>query len=205
MEIEIWKSLPGVPGVEVSILGNVRTLDKLISSEKMTRFTKGRVLKQQLKHNSGYPIVSIPVDEKWTKKTVHRLIAKAFIPNPHGFPMVNHKDCDRANNNVSNLEWCDDSYNCRYREKYGVSATEARGHPLFAINLTTLEVSRFHSQCEASRVLGVYQTNISSVIKGRLKQTGGFWFINADEHALDIVKQNLHDIGKTGLNIKLRV
>jgi len=43
---EIWESLPGVPGVEVSTFGRVRTLDRLISSEKLTRFTKGRILKQ---------------------------------------------------------------------------------------------------------------------------------------------------------------
>lgn len=200
IENEVWKSLPGVPGIEVSTLGNVRTLDRVVSSEKYTRFIKGHVLKQR-GNNYGYMLVNIPIAGKWTTKSVHRLIAKTFIPNQDNLPEVNHRDCDRTNNNVSNLEWCTGSYNCQYREKFG----EALSRPVFAINLTTLEVSRFRSQGEASRVIGVYKTNISKVIKGRLKQTGGFWFVNDDGNAVDIVKQNLHDIGKTGLNIKLRV
>lgn len=75
---------------------------------------------------------------------------------------------------------------------------------IFAINLTTLEVSRFKSQAEAGRVLGIYQGNISNVIKGKQKQTNGYWFVNDDGNAVDIVKQNLHDVGKTGLKIKHR-
>ena len=138
METEIWKSLPGVPGVEVSTFGKVRTLDRLVSSEKYTRFTKGRILKQY-ENGKGYFIVSIPIDGKWATKRVHRLIAKTFIKNPDNFPQVNHKDCDRTNNDVSNLEWCTASYNAQYREKYGISQTEAQGHPLFAINLANTE------------------------------------------------------------------
>jgi len=200
---EIWRALPGVPGTEVSTFGRVRTLDRVVSSERGKQFLKGRVLKQY-KNNGGYQILSIKVDGKWTSKTVHRLIAKVFIPNPEELPQINHKDNDRTNNNVSNLEWCSSSYNCQYREKYGVSRTEAVGHPLFAINLATLEVSHFNSQNEASQVLGVCHQNISSVINGRLNQTHGFWFVNDDGHAVDVVKNKLHDIGGTGLKIKHR-
>lgn len=199
-EEEIWKSHPDIVGIEVSTMGNVRTLDRVVSSEKYTRFVKGHVLKQR-GNNYGYLLVNIPIAGKWTTKSVHRLVAQTFIANQDNLPEVNHRDCDRTNNNVSNLEWCTGSYNCQYREKFG----EALSHPVFAINLTTLEVYRFRSQGEASRVLGVYKTNITKVIKGKQKQTGGLWFVNADEHVLDIVNQNLHDIGKTGLNIKLRV
>ena len=199
-EEEIWKSHPDIVGIEVSSLGNVRTLDRVISSEKYTRFIKGQVLKQY-NRNDGYLCVSIKVDGKWTFKKVHRLVAQTFLPNPNSFPMINHKDCNRKNNNVSNIEWCDNSYNMQYREKFG----KATGIPVFAIKLKTLEVSRYPSQIEASRKLGVSQGNINDVIKGIYKQISGYWFVNADEHALDIVKQNLHDIGKTGLNIKLRV
>lgn len=201
IEKEVWKSLPGVPGIEVSTLGRVRTLDRVVSCRgNGTRFVKGHVLKQR-GNGKGYLLVNIPIAGKQATKTVHRLVAKTFIPNHDGLPEINHKDNNPLNNNASNLEWCTNEYNIAYREKYG----EALSHPVFAINLTTLKVYRFRSQGEASRVLGVYKTSISKVIKGKQKQTGGFWFVNADEHVLDIVKQNLHDIGKTGLNIKLRV
>lgn len=188
-ESEIWRALPDVLGIEVSTLGNVRTLDRVISSEKMTCFKKGRVLKQQ-KNNKGYPIVSIPVDEKWTKKTVHRLIAKAFIPNPEELPMVNHKDGNRENNHIDNLEWCSASYNSRYREEFGKSLSK----PVFAINLSTLEVTHFQSQIEAGQALGANTGNINSVIKGRIKQTYGYWFVNDDNNAADTIKQKLYEI-----------
>ena len=196
METEIWKSHPEISGIEVSTLSNIRTLDRLISSENGTRFTKGRVLKQQLNHN-GYLQVRIPVDGKWVTKSVHRLVAQTFIKNPDNLPEVNHMDCDRRNNNIDNLEWCDNSYNVQYREKFG----KAQNKPVFAINLTTLEVSRFHSQNEASRELGIVRSNINDVLKGTQKTAHGFWFVNDDGHAVDVVKSKLHDIGKTGLKI----
>ena len=166
-ETEIWQSLPGVPGVEVSTLGRVRTLDRVVSSENRTCFTKGRILKQQ--YNRGYLIVSILVDGKCIKKIVHRLVAQTFIPNLDNLPDVNHKNCIRDDNRVENLEWCSKSYNQQYREKFG----KALGHQVLAVNLSTLEVSHFSSQHEASRALGANQSSINAVIKGKLNKTHG--------------------------------
>lgn len=191
---EIWKALPGFLGVEVSTLGNVRTLDKLVSSEEYTRFIKGHVLKQ-CNDKDGYLMVHIPIDGKSITKKVHRLVAETFIANHNGLPMVNHKDCNRKNNNVDNLEFCTASYNNHYREKFG----NAKGLPVLAVNLATLEVHRFPSQMEAGRVLGFGQGHISAVIKGKRKQSNGFWFTNADDNANDIINRKLHEIGKAGL------
>jgi len=197
-QTEIWKSHPEYAGIEVSNLGRVRTLDMVVvSNGRGTYPVKGRVLKQS-KDSYGYPGLSIKVDGKWTTKKVHRLVAQTFISNTNGFPMVNHKDGNRANNHIDNLEWCTVSYNNQYREKFG----KALGRPVYAVKLKTSEVYRFCSQSEASRELGISQTSINFVIKGKLKQTSGYWFINADDKAVDIVKQNLHGIGKTGLKVK---
>lgn len=62
----------------------------------------------------GYLIVELRAGGKRKHKRVHRLIAEAFIPNPNGLPEVNHKDENKHNNNVANLEWCDSSYNKQY-------------------------------------------------------------------------------------------
>jgi len=172
METEIWKSHPEYAGIEVSTFGRVRTLDRVTSSEKYTRFVKGRVLKQY-NNTNGYLQVKIPIAGKWTTKSVHRLVAQTYIPNPDELPQVNHLDCNRKNNNVENLEFCDNSYNQKYREKFGISNTELLSKPVFAINLTTLEVLHFSSQTEASRELGVFQPSINAVIKGKRKQACG--------------------------------
>lgn len=192
-EEEIWRKHPEYKEIEVSIFGRVRTLDKVGSRKNGTYSKKGHVLKQSNSTN-GYMQVNIPIDGKRITKRVHRLVAETFIPNPDNFPMVNHKDCNRTNNNVENLEWCTASYNQQYRQKYGISQTEAIGHPVFAVNLKTLEVSSFQSQAEASRVLGIQQTNISAVIKGRIKQTGGYWFKEDDNDGIKTGKDKLKGI-----------
>jgi len=195
---EIWKALLGVTGVEVSTFGRVRTLDKEVSTKSGIRFIKRRILKQQ-ENNCGYLQVQFYINGKQTKKYVHRLVAQMFIPNPDNLPQVNHKDCDRTNNNVSNLEFCTASYNNQYREKFGISTTESQGYSLFAIDLNTMEVYKFRSQGEAGRVLGVNSHHVNNVIKGRRKTAGGYWFTNADDKAVDLTKQKLRDIGKTKL------
>ena len=197
-EKEIWRAHPDIVGIEVSTLGRVRTLDKVVSSEKMTRFTKGRILKQKENHN-GYMRVTIRIDGKVVHKSVHRLAAQAFLPNPNCLPMVNHKDCDRTNNNVENLEFCTASYNAKYREKYGVSRMEAAGKQVFVINLSTLEATHFQSQKEAGQALGINVGSINNVIKGRRNQAGGYYFKEDDGNGVEIDKDKLNDI-MAGMN-----
>jgi len=200
-EEEIWKSHPEYVGIEVSTFGRVRTLDRVVPCRgNGTRFVKGRILKQ-CSDKGGYLQLHIPIDGKSTAKLVHRLVAQTFIPNPDSLPEVNHKDCNRTNDHVDNLEFCTRSYNNQYREKFGISSTETIGRPVFAIDLNTMEVSRFRSQHEAGRNLGINVGSINMVIKGSRNQAGGFWFVNDDGHAVDVVKSKLHDIGGTGLKI----
>jgi hypothetical protein len=63
------------------------------------------------KNDNGYLRVGLTVDKKQQFFMVHRLIAMAFIPNPENLPFINHKDCDRLNNKIDNLEWCTNMYN----------------------------------------------------------------------------------------------
>lgn len=130
--------------------------------------------------------------EKIFFRFVHRLVAQTFIPNPDNLPEVNHKDCNPTNNNVSNLEWITRKGNNQYRNKYGVSYKEAaRKKPVCAINLDTLEVYRFPSQTEASRVLGANVGHINDVILGKRNHTHGYWFTNADNNAIEATRVKL--------------
>jgi len=196
METEIWKKHPYIEKLEVSTLGRVRTLDRVVPCRgNRTQLVKGRVLKQQ-DNGIGYLQTSFRMNRKLVTKSVHRLVSETFISNPDNLPQVNNKNCDRGDNSVSNLEWCDESYNQKYRNKHGVSQTEAAGHPLLAVNLNTLKVSRFRSQHEAGRELGLFDQNIRAVIKGRRNSTGGFWFVNDDDKATDAIKNKLRKISK---------
>ena len=187
-DIEVWKPHSEFPFVEVSTLGNVRTLDREVATNRGMRLVKGRVLKP-FYNKDGYLLTKITLDGKRITKGVHRLVAEAFIPNPENLPQVNHKDCDRTNNNVSNLEWCTGEYNIKYRESHG----KALNHPVFAINLSTLKISRFSSQREAGRVLGVHKQAVNMVVKGRLKQVRGYWFVRADSSAVESTRVKFGD------------
>ena len=100
--MEIWKDIPGFEGLyQASNEGRIRSLTRQVYNY----IKPGRILKSNIK-NSGYLYLSISNgNNKFKHANVHRLVALAFIPNPDSKPQVNHKDGNRLNNNVDNLEW----------------------------------------------------------------------------------------------------
>ena len=83
---------------------------------KVRNVKTGRILKQPL-NSFGYPVVRLSKDGKARLFKVHRLVATAFVPNPDNLPEVNHKDEDKTNNSVDNLEWSTHQYNSAYSKK----------------------------------------------------------------------------------------
>lgn len=115
-ESEIWKDVAEFEGLyEVSNFGNVRSVTRLITrSDGKTYLKKGKQLKSFVT-NKGYEYVMLnDFNSKQHLKTVHRLVAQAFVPNPNILPLVNHKDENKLNNAANNLEWCTHSYNNVY-------------------------------------------------------------------------------------------
>ena len=97
--------------------GRVRSLDRIVERKgRGTLFIKGRILTQS-DNTHGYMKVNLTKhDQKRTFK-VHRLVAIHFLDNPNNLPCVNHKDENKLNNNVDNLEWCTKAYNNSYGTK----------------------------------------------------------------------------------------
>lgn len=105
--VETWKFIDGFNWVyQVSNLGRVRTLDRIVNSrDGKCRFYCGELLNTHL-NKHGYAVVYLRRDGKTCTITVHKLVAQAFIPPVNGKPDVNHKDGDKSNNQADNLEWC---------------------------------------------------------------------------------------------------
>lgn len=105
--IEEWRDIDGFEGrYKVSNLGRIKNY-------------KGLIMKFQINHG-GYERLTLRHDDhKDYDFTVHRVVAKAFIPNPENKPQINHIDGNRCNNNVENLEWCTHSENMLHAFKLG--------------------------------------------------------------------------------------
>lgn len=105
--MEEWKDIAGYDGLyQVSSFGNVKSLN--------WRGTKTEKVMVPKHHNRGYLQIELAKDGKCKTFLIHRLVAQAFIDNPSNFPEVNHKDENKANNNLSNLEWCGRTENVHY-------------------------------------------------------------------------------------------
>lgn len=123
---EIWKDVKDYEGLyQVSNLGNIRSVDRIINHQydintgikNKTRTIYGKLLKLYI-GKTGYFQVTLSSQKRKPKVVyIHRLVAQAFIPNPKNLPEVNHKDENKLNNKVENLEWCTRDYNAKYSAK----------------------------------------------------------------------------------------
>lgn len=125
--------------------------------------------------NAGYLRVTLYKNAKPTNMTVHRLVALAFIPNPDMLPCINHKDENKQNNRVDNLEWCTYQYNNHYGKGQPTQkAAAARRKAVVQINSEGKCVAEFLSVADAGRTTGICPMNIANVCCGRLKTAGGY-------------------------------
>ena len=170
---ESWKSVDGYEGFyEVSNIGNVRSVSRHTRDGK---FLKGKVLKQGLS-TSGYKHVVFCKDGIKKDMLVHRLVASAFLENNKRFSEINHKDENKDNNAVSNLEWCNRTYNCNYNhvsERNLYKATKAIIKGVLQKKNGTI-IGIFESVRDAEKKTGICHESISACCKGKRYSAGGF-------------------------------
>ena len=159
MTEEIWCPIKGFEGqYQVSDQGRVKSL----------KFGKERILKP-IRDKDGYLLVNLCKNGEIKQCLVHRLVAQAFIPNPNNLPQVNHRDEDKTNNSVQNLEWCDQKYNINYGTR-----TDRCSKPVLQFTKSGEFVREWKSTRDVERNLGYFHNNISDCCNGKYKSAYDF-------------------------------
>lgn len=181
--IEIWKDVTGYEGIyQVSSFGNVRSLDRIIYNSGSGKYcnTKGRLLSNNKTNGNGYKIVSLNFNGSSKNQYIHKLVAKSFIDNPNDYPIINHKDENKSNNNISNLEWCTYKYNNNYgtvkqRLSEKLKNNKKTSKPVIAYYKNTNEFYKeFPSISEAARQLNCAVQNICDALHGKQPTVKGY-------------------------------
>ena len=164
---EIWKDVVGFEGsYKVSNFGNVKSL------------RNKKILIPSI--NPGYKRITLCKNGKRENKVIHRIVAEAFLDNPKNFLCVNHKDENKLNNCVENLEWCDIKYNTNYG-----TCIERRSKnnqkPVNQYDLNMNFIKRYESIKEASNGNYSLYTHIGECCKGKHFSVGGYIWRYANE------------------------
>lgn len=161
-EKEIFREIDGFPDYEVSNLGRVCSF-----KGKYPKILKPR------KNSCGYLYVILYTGGKGVRKTIHRLVAEAFVPNPENKPEVNHIDEDKKNNVAENLEWVTRRENNNHGTRNRRMA-EAQGKAVVQYTTEGVFLAEYPSIKEAGRVTGINKSHICQVCRGKEKTAGGY-------------------------------
>lgn len=161
---EIWEDIKGYPNYEVSNLGRVKNKNR------------NKIIKNFF--NKGYKLVSLNKNNKRKTFRLHRLVAEAFIPNPDNLPQVNHKDEDKTNNRVDNLEWCTHDYNSKYGTRGKRISENVSGYKHHsAKKVLCIETGEIFECCrDAEKKIGVARCSVSKAANPKQEQqtSGGY-------------------------------
>lgn len=173
MTKEIWRDIPEYEELyQISNLGRVKSLERrVITCDGVTRNMTEKILKPCL--HRGYYSIILRKNKKIKYYGVHQLVAKAFIPNPNNLPYINHKDENKANNHVENLEWCTAQYNINYgthNERQALTKSKT----VYQYSLDKVLLNVWKSTHDVHRKLGYAQGNIARCCRGESKTSNGY-------------------------------
>lgn len=167
---EIWKDIKGYEGLyQVSNLGRIKSL---IGHEKILKSYN-----KNSKDKTSYLKIILSKNSKTKAYLIHRLVAITFIPNLDNLPEINHKDENKLNNKVDNLEWCTRKYNIEYSKAKHLDSFNNYGIKVYCLDLDKY----FESASKASVQTGVCRTSILKACRGQLKSAGGMLWCYAKD------------------------
>ena len=157
---EIWKPIKNYEGLyEVSNLGNVKSIKN------------NTLIKPAL--NKGYLRLVLYKNGKKKNKTIHQLVAQAFIDNPNDYICVNHINEVKTDNRVENLEWCDNNYNDNYGTR-NKRIAKRLSKKIVQLDINNNYINTWDSASDVGRIIGINPSNIRSCCRNIRKNAGGY-------------------------------
>ena len=178
---EIWRDIKDYEGLyQVSNLGRVRSLERVvIFKDGRSKVVKEKIVKpRQTKHK--YLQVCLYKNGKGLNHYIHRLVAEAFIPNPHNHPTVDHKNRIRTDNRVENLRWYPWILQAKNSSAKDVN-TKRCSIPVEQYTLDMVFVAIYPSAREAERQTSIWHGNITACCKCKIKSAGGYIWRYSDK------------------------
>jgi hypothetical protein len=163
---EEWRVIENTLNYEISNCGEVRN--------KTTK----KILKSQLLN--GYLGITLKTNNKKTLSKIHRLVATHFLICPDETYVVNHKDGNKTNNNVKNLEWISQTENVKHAFRLGLN--EGKKNKVYQYTLENVFIREYNSPIDVENETGIPRTRILDVCEGKTRKTGGYIWKYSDEY-----------------------
>lgn len=163
---ELWLEVPGY-----------ETLYKVSNKGRIKSMTYNKILKQSFL-NSGYARIILCKEGKIKAFSVHRLVAIAFIPNPDNYRYVNHKDENKLNNCVENLEWCSAIQNLKHSNviETMLNASHKANEKTVLMFHKGKFIAEYESITKAAEAINTFQQHVTNCLYGKQKTTRGYSF-----------------------------
>lgn len=167
---EIWEDIVDYEGYyQISNLGRIKSLKR--------KYRKKEIFIKTSKNKDGYIYVILSKNNISKCFLVHRLVAQTFIPNPNNFPEINHKDENKYNNYVDNLEWCDRKYNINYNnlsKRINRINRKDLSKQVYQYDLNNNFIKKWESTMEIQRQLKYCNSAISECCNGKRRNAYGY-------------------------------
>jgi hypothetical protein len=178
--MEQWNDIAGFEGYyKVSNTGRVISLNRFKFGRGRKKLSKQSGKELNLKTDKyGYLTVQLCKESIRKHITVHRLVALAFMQNPLNLPQINHKDTDKKNNNISNLEWCTAKENVIHAHANGKAPNVSRGRHGMAKLIINLHTGIFYDCAkDAADAHNLNHSKMKDIMRGRVKSITNFMYV----------------------------